>query len=168
MPPIVPQINESLAYTYCPTCRDNGNQNVMLTRELHLMKCPFGHTFQWGDLQRRRAEMTPMGDIFQEQPNPEAMKWPIFVMPRVKMMLEEKFKGRVMTTIATMLDLLVDDSVIFIQGSEAQELKKRGLNNGAQIIAALNSMTGLEKQRSDAIEQLQRLQRLLRDAGVTE
>jgi len=168
VPPIVPALNESLAYTYCPTCRNNGSTTVMLTRELHLFKCPFGHQFQYADLQRFGAEMTPAGDVYREQPHPEAMKWPIFVMPRIKQRLEEKYPNRLMTTIATMLDLLADDAVIFIQGSEAIELRKRGLANGSQIIAALQSVAEIEKQRKDAIDQLEKLQRILRDAGVTE
>lgn len=162
MPNLVPPLDESQAYVHCPACRDNGTPNVPLKREMHKFCCPFQHTFDWLQLQRMHAEMVPMSAILKEQPNPTAIKWPVWVMPQTKTALEEKLAGRLYTTIGTMLDLLADDAILFIQGSEAAELRKRGLVNGSQILSALDSFKQMEKERSEAVERLERMQQMLR------
>jgi len=110
--------------------------------------------------------MTPLSAVQQEAPNPLAVKWPVWVMPRTREALEHKFAGRLHTTLGTFFDLLADDAIIFIQSSEAVELKKRGLNSGSAIIAALDSYKELEKEREIAVKRLAQLLVTLRSSGV--
>lgn len=173
MPPLIPPLREDLAYIHCPLCRDAGGpSNVPLRRNTNLNLPPFVcslnplHQFTFAQLQGAQAEMTPMSAVLQETPNPLAMRWQIWVMPKTKELLEQKWSGRLLTTIGTFLDLLAEDALLLIQGSEAVALRKRGLQNGSQILAALDSIQQLEKERQDALEKLKRMNELLREAGM--
>ena len=42
---LVKPLDESKAYVYCPRCRDAGTESAMLTREMHVFKCQFGHQY---------------------------------------------------------------------------------------------------------------------------
>ena len=54
----------------------------------------------------------------------------------------------------SLLDALADDSVIFIQGAEVRELRKRGIQNGEQILAALNNAKETERQLQEAVDMI--------------
>ena len=160
MPPLVPQLREDLAYVYCFACRDAGTPNVPLRRNTNLNLPPFVcsinpmHQFTFAQLQQHSAEMTPMAAVMQEQINAASVKWAIWVMPNTKALLEQKWSGRIYTSVATLLDALADDSVIFIQGVEVKELRKRGIQNGEQILAALNNAKETERQLQEAVEMI--------------
>jgi len=163
-------LSEGDAYIYCPSCQRAGTPNVPLRRSMHLIVCSLnaGHQFSFEQLQRAHAEMIPMSAVLTETPNPTSVKWPVFVAPRTKEAIEAKYVGRVIVTVATLLDALADDELIFITGSEAADLKKRGLNNGQAIIAALNSFAQLEKERGEAIKQLDQVRGLLGNLGLEQ
>lgn len=156
MPGQLQPLNDAIGYLYCPTCRTNGTDKVMMKRELHLLKCPFGHQFEWAQVSRMNPDMTPMSAILTEQPNPLAVQWKLYIMPKVKQALEEKYPGRLMTTLGSLFDALAEDQIIFIQGSEATELKKRGIKNGREVVAALDSYKEMERERDEAIKQFQK------------
>lgn len=163
-------LSDDQAYIYCPICRNAGTPNVPLRRSIHVISCTLnpGHQFSFEQLQRAHAEMTPMSAVLTETPNPTSIKWPVFVAPKTKEAIESRFPGRVIVTVATLLDALADDQIIFITGSEAEDLKKRGLNNGQAIIAALNSFAQLEKERGEAIKQLDQVRGLLGSIGMEQ
>lgn len=163
-------LDESMAYIYCELCKRAGTPNVPLRRQMHVIQCTLNpsHQFSFEQLQRMRAEMMPMSTVLTEVPNPTSIKWPVFVAPKTKEAIEARFPGRVIVTVATLLDALADDQIIFITGSEAEDLKKRGLNNGQAIIAALNSFAQLEKERGEAIKQLDQVRGLLGSLGVDQ
>jgi|SRR5579872_232110 len=163
-------ISDDLAYIYCPTCRQAGTPNTPLRRQMHVIVCSLNpsHQFSFEQLQRMNAEMVPMSAIQTETPNPMSVAWKIFVAPKTKEAIETRYPGRVIVTVATLLDALADDLVIFISGSEAADLKKRGLRNGVDIIAALNSFAQLEKERQEAISQLDKVRALLSSLGIED
>ena len=161
---ILPALDESRAYVECPMCARAGTEGVPLKRDSHLFKCPFMHQFTWMELQRFQPRMTKMEEIMVEQPNPNAVKWAVYVMPQTKSALEHKYSGRLISTIATFLDMLAEEGIIFIQHSEAAELKKRGLHNGQQIISALDSVRQLQQERDEALQQLDKFRRMLQQA----
>jgi hypothetical protein len=155
---------------YCPVCQRAGTPNVPLRRQMHTIICTLnpGHQFSFEQLQRAHAEMTPMSAVLTETPNPTSIAWKIFVAPKTKESIEARFPGRIIVTIATLLDALADDQIIFITGSEAEDLKKRGLRNGTAIIAALNSFAQLEKERGEAIKQLDQVRGMLGNLGLEQ
>jgi len=160
MPNLVKPLDPSAAYVYCPICRNNGTPNSMLTRDMHILKCNFGHQFDVTDfasLAAAQPDMTPMSAILDERPDDRAIRWPIFVLPETKEAFECKFAGRVHITLGTYLSALTDDRIVIIDGEQAAMLKKRGLNNGAQIVSALDGMAKAEKERDEAVAQLDKL-----------
>lgn len=163
-------LDESLAYMYCPLCQRAGTPNVPLRRSMHQIVCTInpGHQFSFEQLQRAHAEMTPMSAVLTETPNPTSIAWKVFVAPKTKESIESRFPGRVIVTVATLLDALADDELIFITGAEAAELKKRGLHNGPAIIAALNSFAQLEKERGEAVKQLDQVRGMLGNLGLEQ
>jgi hypothetical protein len=163
-------MDDGAAYMYCPICQRAGTPNVPLRRQMHTITCTLnaGHQFSFEQLRRMSAEMQPMSTMLTETPNPNSIVWKIYVAPRTKESIEERYPGRVIVTVATLLDALADDELIFITGAEAADLKKRGLRNGIDIIAALNSFAQLEKERGEAIAQLDRVRGMLSSLGVEQ
>ena len=161
-------LDEGAAYIYCPTCRNNGTLNVPLRRQMHRIVCDLNpsHIFSFEQLQRASADMVPLSAIQVETPPKTAMAWKIFVVPATKEAIEARYPGRVMVTVGTILDALADDQLIFITGSEAAELKKRGLRSGLEIIAALNSYAQLEKERQEAVDEITKVKNLMRGMGI--
>lgn len=106
-------------------------------------------------------------DMFLEQPSPTDVKWGIFINPQVRAKLEEKFRGRLLITIGTLLAALADGSLVMITGEQARDLKKLGINNGAEMLSMAKSMEQTEKERTQLLEQVSRFQDLLKQVGVT-
>lgn len=167
MPNLVSPLDQSKAYFACPICERAGTPGVQMTRESHLFKCPFGHQLNGAELSRFKLTMTPISAITTEQPNPESVKWPIYVMPQTRAVLEQKFSGRLHVTMATLCDALASDSVIFVSGGDADKLRAKGLKNGSSIVAAIESSVTLERERDEAIRKLTELMGILNQAGIT-
>jgi hypothetical protein len=136
----------------------------MMTRESHLHKCAFGHQLNGAELSRFKLTMTPMSAITVEQPNPESIKWPVFIMPTTKAKLEQKFSGRLFVTLGTFFDCLASDSIIFISDDVAEKLRAKGLSNGASILAAVESATQMESERDQALTKLSELMGMLKNS----
>jgi hypothetical protein len=137
-------------------------------REMHIHKCQFGHQLTATDLGRYPLEMNKMSEILQEQPDPRSIAWKVFILPETKEAFERKFAGRIHITLATLVAALCDDRLIFIEGDDAAKLRAKGLVNGAQILAALEGVAQLEREKQEILGRLNLLLQSLRDAGVTE
>lgn len=162
MPTLVSPLDPALAYTYCPTCRLSGNAKSPLTRDMHNLRCALGHTFTFGQLQQTGADMTPMSAIQPETPSITDVKWALWVNPRVKEKLEQKFPNRVILTVATLLAALADDQLVMITGEQGEKLRKEhGIKSGAEMLAALESMKQTEQERAEAVKELDKMQKLI-------
>lgn len=160
MPCLVPPLDPSSAYIYCPVCEQNGHPRVMLAREQHTLKCPFGHKWDstnFKELIAAHLTMTRAEEILREDPDPRAIQWPIYVLPETREKFEKKFAGRVHITMGTFLEALCTDQIIFISGDAAGKLKKRGFSNGDSILAALDSMDQLTRERDEAVSSLEKI-----------
>src|SRR5882724_684991 len=116
MPTLVKELDQALAYVYCPTCRLTGNDKAPLTRNMHQLQCQFGHTFTGAQVTAMMADMVPMQAVQPETPSITDIKWTIWVNPKVKEKLEHKFPNRLIFTIATLLAALADDTLVMITG----------------------------------------------------
>lgn len=164
---VVKELQADLAYVYCPTCRQQGTVNSHLRRDMQTVRCQFGHswdTSSFRQLLAQHPDMTPESEIVIEQPPPTAIAWKIFVIPETKAALERKFAGRLHVTMGTLCDALASDSVIFIDGNDADKLRAKGLRNGASIVSSIESATQLERERDEAIRKLDQVLGMLRDA----
>lgn len=167
MPNIVKSLDSSSAYIYCPTCRDGGTPNSMLSRDVNRVKCQFGHewdTSSFRALLSRRPAMAQMDEILIEQPPATAMAWKIMVLPETREAFEKKFHGRVYITLGTFLSALCEDSLLILSGDDVLKLRSKGITTSAQVIAALEGVEQLERDRARAIEQLDKMMNTLRAA----
>ena len=110
--------------------------------------------------------MVKADDIFPETPTLTDIKWPVWINPKVKERIEQKFHGRVMITVATYLAAIADDSIVLITGEQAKKLRDHGIKNGAEMVALAESVKQLEKEKDEAIQQILRFQDILKQAGV--
>jgi hypothetical protein len=166
MPTLVKELDPSSAYTFCPICRQNGNNSSPIQRDGHVLKCNFGHSVSGSDLQRFGADMVKSGDVFIEQPTITDIKWSIWVNPTVKERLEKKLAGRIMVTIATLLAALSDDSLVMITGEQAAKLRAMGIHNGADMLAKAESEVQTAKERDDCLNQIERFMQVMKAAQI--
>jgi len=168
MPSLTPELDQNLAYVFCPHCRQQGTPNTPLTRDgTGAIKCQFGHgPFDGNSLVATGAEMVKSSTLYTEQPTITDVKWPIWVNPEIKTKLERKFAGRHMVTIATFLAALSDDSIVLITGEQAMELRKLGVKNGAEMLAVVKSAKETESQLQDANKTIERFMTMVHAAGV--
>ena len=110
--------------------------------------------------------MVPASEIVMEQPDPRSMAYKIFLLPATWERFNQKFKGRVHITIATLLEALIDGQFLIITGEDAAKLKAKGLNNSQQILAALDGIAKLESDLETANARLGRLMEIMKAAGA--
>jgi len=162
---LIPPIDQSQAQLYCPMCDANGTPNVPLIRDMHICKCPFSHQYSSvAEAVARGARMIPMP--LNEQPPVTSVKMTVWLHPRVKQILETKYRGRLIATTDVLLSSLADGSVLIMSGPDVDKLKKRGLNNGAQIVAALEAIDNTEAENRQLRAQIEKYESVFRAAGV--
>lgn len=169
MPNLVRELDQAMAYVFCPTCRLAGNPQSPLIRDMHKLQCSLGHTFTGQQIMAMGADMVPMSSIQQEQPSITDVKWPIWINPKVKEKLEQKFPNRLIFTVATLLAALADDTLVMITGEQGERLRKEyKVRSGGEIIAALESAKQTEQERDEAIKELDKYQKIMQGlmAGV--
>jgi len=169
MPTLVKELDRGSAYTLCPICRQQGNDKSQLQRDsVGAIKCLFGHgPFTGQALQQYSADMIKATEVFPEQPTLTDIKWGIFVNPNVKAKLEQKFAGRILVTIGTYLAALADDSIVLVTGEQATELRKMGIKSGADMLSLAKQSKETERERDDAIQQIEKFMQMLKTVGVT-
>ena len=173
---ILKPLDESLAYMYCPTCRDAGTPNVQLRRSMHEVVCPFGHKPQFAYTKegtlvgvgqaQAGSDMVPFSHVMKESPASTWIKWPIYVHPEVKAKIETKYPENWITSIGVLLNAFADGSLIMITGEEATKLRTHGIKNGAQMVSCAEGMKEAERERDQAVKELDKLQSVLKAAGI--
>jgi hypothetical protein len=171
--PVQP-LDDSQLYVYCEVCKQNGNPQSPLVRAMNEVQCRFGHKFsgslmmtvrQFSGDQPDTANMSMVPLPLNEQPPLTSEKWitpPIWVHPKVKAMLLEKYKGRWIATLDSVFGALADGNVLIITGAEVAKLKKKGISNGSQVVAALESLDQSNRERDEAVKELDKFREMLR------
>ena len=162
---LVQPLDQAHAQLHCGLCIANGTPGVMLIREMHVLKCPLGH--QFGSVDEaiaRGAEMVPLP--LNERPPQTSIKWPIWVHPKVKEMLEQKYRGRLIATLDSVMGSLADGNVVILTGKDVDKLKKRGLSNGPQILAAIEATDNTETENRQLRAQIEKYESVFRAAGI--
>ena len=176
MPTLVKPLDSSSAYVYCPQCRDNGNPRSILQRDsVGKITCQLGHSptvlieeRPKGPLSMMDADAIKAVDLQPEIPLIPDIKWPIWIQPAIKTKIEDKFKGRVFATISTLLMALADGSLVMITGQDAAKLRKLGIKSGAEMLAYVESMKSIEKERDDLASQVEKFMKLMQSATTSE
>lgn len=170
-------LDDSQLYVYCEVCKANGNPNSPLVRAMNEVTCKFGHKFSGsmmmsvapfsGD-QPDTASMSMVPLPINEQPPLTSEKWSVWVHPKVRAMLEQKYKGRLIATLDSIFGCLADGNVLILEGKDVAKLKKRGLSNGAQITAFVESTDAVQIENQQLRARLEQFEQLLRAAGVSQ
>lgn len=166
---LVPILDQSKSYIYCPLCSQVGTPHSPLTRENHLHKCQFGHTFDDAQLRGMASRGVPIEmEKWRviENPPPYAEKFTVWCHPQVWEALQCKWEGRFIATIITFFEAMADDSIIFIDGEDAKKLRELGVTNGVTMRALVEKQAELEKQIDEMNKIQSKLLPLLQQAGV--
>lgn len=168
---IIPSLDPARAYVFCPTCQREGTEKSPLMRDSHLLKCAFGHTFEGKQIAALRSrgisvDMEQWSDMVVEQPPDYCEKFAVWTNPVVWQHLQKKFRGRFLATMITYIEALADDTIVMIDGADAEELRKMGLKNGVEILAAMKDRDNLQTQLDEANEKIGKFMNLLNQAGV--
>lgn len=166
---IVPVLDQTLSYIYCPTCMKEGDK-VRLTRDQHLHRCPMGHgPFDNKQLTviRSRGGLIEMEKYkVIEQPPDYAQKFSVWCNPEVWQALQEKYEGRFIATMVTMFEALADDSIVFIDGEDAKKLREMGVKNGVEMRALVEKQKELEGTLDEQQKMLDKIRPILNAAGL--
>lgn len=165
---IVQPLDERRAYMYCPMCGING-QKVELCRDQQKLLCQFSHTFEYSMIQQMMKSGNPPEMIkteIIEKPSEHAEKFGVWMHPNTWKLLQERYKGRLLVTLGTVMDALADGSIIFITGEDAKKLKAVGINGSKEMVAMAESRKDLEEQMADQRKVIEKLQPILQAAGV--
>jgi hypothetical protein len=154
---IVPRLDESRSYIFCPTCEQYGNEGIEMRKDGHRFVCPLNHELDIHTVQKmikagRKLHMVPT--VVVEQPSPNMVKHQFWIHPDTLELLQQKFKGRFIVTFDTVFNMLCDDHLIFINGEDAEKLNKMGLRTGKDVLAMAEGQKELEETHRALIERL--------------
>jgi hypothetical protein len=162
---IVPPLDQSRSYTYCPLCAQAGNKTE-LRRDQHRLVCDLGHAFQYSQIQKMGTPPEMIKTHVIEQPSPHSIPVKIFVHPETWRLINERYSGQLHVTLGTVMDALADGSIVFITGDDARKLREMGVKNSAEMVAAVEARKDVEKERDELQKVVEKLQPLLAAAGV--
>lgn len=141
-PNIVPHLDDSRAYIYCPRCEEMGYPTVEMRRDSFKFICPLQHELDVHTVQKLVAAGRTLHMVrFEliEQPSPNMVKFSFWIHPATLATLQEKFKGRFISTMDTFFNLVASGDIVFITGEDVKKLKALGINKPQDIIASLEA-----------------------------
>lgn len=140
------------AFMYCPLCRDNGSPRVELMRDMNLFTCLMGHSIVGERLQMLKPEMIRTEVIWK--PGTGDVKTEVWVNQEVLMKAKEVLGNRFHPTIASIIRSCMAGEPIIIDGVQAEELKKLGIRNGAEMVATAKQNKELVGMNEDLTTQV--------------
>ena len=151
------------AFMKCPYCRNQGNQNPPeLMRDNVDMFCLMGHRGTHAQILAMNPEMIKMETHFK--PGPNDVKAEIWVNSEVVMRAKEALGERFHPTIASLIRCCMAGEPVVIDGVQATELRKLGVKNGAEMLAAAKQNVELAGQNEDLVEQLNKWEKRFENA----
>lgn len=147
---------------YCPNCQPQKVELVRGNPELHVFRCPMNHAFEYGQLEH--AEKVPL--VFHEKPGPHDVKVEVWVHGPSFQKFREMYPNQINATMTSIITAHLSGEVVIIDGSQAKELRRLGIKNGAEMVAAAQSVSSLEDQLNTATTQLELLRSLISKAGA--
>jgi len=153
------------SFMYCPTCEHNGTQAELIrgNPEMHLFKCSMNHSFTYEQL----SSLNPTKIKYQpkEAPGPNDVQASFFVPAEILLKFREKHPNQQNATIASILQLHLDDDLIIISGDQARKLKALGIRTGAEMLATAEVDRTLTAENADLISKLNFFEQMLNRAG---
>jgi hypothetical protein len=172
--PVQP-LDDSQLYVYCEVCKQNGNPQSPLVRAMNEVQCRFGHKFSGSLMMTVRqfsgdvpdtAHMDMVKTPINERPPLTSVKFTVWLHPKAIEGLQRRYPANLIATTDSVLSALADGNVLILSGPEVAKLHKRGIRNGTQIVASIEAMENSNKERDEAVRELEKLRELLRAVGV--
>jgi len=151
------------AMMYCPTCRNLANitsnaslKVVELVRDPDAFRCANGHVFKaYAELMAMEPELIKL-----------ITKVEVWVNKDIWTQFAAKYPAQVNATVESILRLYLVGEPVIIDGGQAAHLRKLGVKNGSEMVAALEVAKTLEAQLQTAEEKISLMQSLFQGAGV--
>lgn len=151
------------AFMRCPFCRNQGNQNPPeLMRDNVDMFCLMGHRAPHAQIMAMNPEMIKAEVHFK--PGANDIKAEIWVNGEVLMRAKEALGERFHPTIASLIRCCMAGEPVVVDGVQAQELKKLGVKNGAEMLATAKLNSELSGQNQYLTEELNKWENRFKDA----
>ena len=140
------------AFMYCPLCRNSGNPTAELMRDNVDMFCLVGHKMSHGQMLALNPEMIKPTVMFK--PGNNDVKSEVWVNSEVLMKAKENLKERFHPTIASLIRCCMVGTPILIDGQQADDLRKLGIRNGAEMLAAAKMNADLAGQNESLTQEV--------------
>jgi hypothetical protein len=157
-PNIIPHLDPSRSYIFCVRCEDMGHPNVEMRMDTHRFICPLQHELDIHTVQKlvaagRKLHMVPLTII--ESPPASSIQIKFWIHPATWAVIQEKFAGRMISTMDTFFNYLASGTIMFITGEDVTKLKALGISKPQDVIAAVEGMKELEELHKALIAKLQ-------------
>lgn len=161
------------AMMYCPQCRNLAKitnntslQAIELVRNPDAMRCANGHVFpDYQALMAMEPELIKL--IPKETLGPNDVKVEgLWCNKDIWTQFAAKYPAQLNATVESILRLYLVGEPVIIDGVQAAHLRKLGVKNGSEMVAALEVAKTLEAQLQTAEEKISLMQSLFQGAGV--
>lgn len=150
------------AFMYCPLCRNAGNPTAELMRDNVDYFCLMGHRMPHAQMGNLNPEMIKTEVRFK--PGPGDVKAEIWVNGEVAIRAKEALGERFHPTVASLIRSCMAGEPILIDGKQAEELRKLGIKNGAEMLAAAKLNVELSGQNESYVKQINEWEERIRGA----
>lgn len=160
------------AMMYCPTCRNLGQlmnnpalKTIELMRDPDACRCVNGHTFPdymaLMALEPEKIKLVPM-----EKPQPTDVKIDVWIDKDIWEKFNAAYPHQKNSTVQSIMSLHLYGEPVIIDGVQAEKMRKLGVRNGQEMLAALEVAKTLEAQLQTAEEKIAIFQGLFSGAGI--
>lgn len=140
------------AMAYCPMCRNNGTPTIEAMRDNVDMFCLMGHRMPHAQFFLMNPDMIKTVAMFK--PGPGDVKVEVWVNSEVLIRSREALGERWHPTMASLIRSCMAGAPVLIDGQQAEELRKLGIRNGAEMVAAAKQnveLAGMNENLSNEV-----------------
>jgi len=135
---------DNVTGAYCPMCRNNGSPAVQAMRDNRDCFCLMGHRLSHAQFWAMKPDMMKTEVRFAAGAGD--VKAEVWVNQEVLMRAKEALGERFHPTIASLIRCCMAGEPVLIDGAQAAELRKLGVKNGAEMVAAAKLNADLSGQ----------------------
>lgn len=145
-------VGNNVTGAYCPMCRNNGSPTVMAMRDNVDCFCMMGHRMPQAQFWAMKPDMTKTEVRFTAGPGD--VKAEVWVNGEVLMKAKEALGERFHPTVASLIRCCMAGLPVLIDGQQADELRKLGIRNGAEMVAAAKQNVELAGQNESLSQEV--------------
>jgi hypothetical protein len=161
--PVLPRFaGDNVTGAYCPMCRNQGSPTVEAMRDNVNAFCLMGHRMSHAQFWQMNPDMVKTEIRFS--PGTHDVKTEIWVNTEVLQKAKEALGERFHPTMASLVRSCMAGAPVLIDGQQAQELRKLGVKNGAEMVVAAKLNQELSGQVESLTEQLNKWEQRFAEA----